>query len=107
MTDDATLGGYLERHNRPPAFEGPDGKAYSVDLWVADAQDARGRFGAAILFVRWSEAGDAPVGHLETDYLAFGSSAVEAEAHLRELPLQELKDHLDRLVSEHTESGDW
>jgi hypothetical protein len=53
MTDDeGTLGGYLRRHQRPPAFGGPDGRAYSVGVLVDDAPNADGRYGAGVLFVR-------------------------------------------------------
>lgn len=107
MTDDSTLGGYLKRHSRPPAFEGSDGVPYSVDLYVDETQDVNGQFGAAILFVRWSEAGDAPVGHLETDYLAHGRTAAEAQDQLQAISLQELKDLLDRLIGEQQERADW
>ncbi len=107
MTDDSTLGGYLQRHARPPAFEGSDGVPYSVDMYIDDAPNTEGRFGAAILFVRWSDAGDAPVSHLETDYLAHGRTAAEAQDQLQEISLQELKAHLDRLIGEQKERPDW
>ncbi len=107
MTDDSTLGGYLQRHARPPAFEGSDGVPYSVDMYINDTPDAEGRYGAAILFVRWSDAGDAPVGHLETDYLAHGNTMTEAQDQLQEISLQELKTHLDRLIGEQRERPDW
>src|SRR2546422_5273682 len=69
---DGTLGGYQRVHERAPAFSGSDGQSYSVGTYVDDAPDAQGRYGAALLFVRWSDAGDRPVGHLETDYLSRG-----------------------------------
>src|SRR3989454_782187 len=69
---DDTLGGYQRVHERAPAFGGTDGQAYSVATFVDDTADAAGRYGAALLFVCWSSAGDRPVGHLETDYLAWG-----------------------------------
>ena len=76
-------------------------------MYVNDMPDAAGRYGAAILFVRWSDAGDAPVGHLETDYLAHGQTVTEAQDQLHEISLQELKTHLDRLIGEQRERPDW
>jgi hypothetical protein len=95
--DDTTLGGYQQVHQRPPAFGGADGQAYSVAPWVDDTPDADGRYGAALLFVRWAGA-EKPIGHLETDYLAFGPTAEAALAPLLALTLREVKDHLDRCV---------
>lgn len=93
--DDTTLGGYQQMHGRPPAFGAADGRAYSVATFTADAD---GKFGAALLFVRWGE-GERPVGHLETDYLAFGATADEAKASLLALTLEQVKAHLDACVA--------
>ncbi|HWC75321.1 MAG TPA: hypothetical protein VG454_15410 [Gemmatimonadales bacterium] len=94
--DDTTLGGYQQVHGRPPAFGAPDGQAYSVATFTDDAP-SEGKFGAALLFVRWGD-GERPVGHLETDYLAFGSTPEEALAPLLALTLEQVKAHLDRCV---------
>lgn len=98
--DDTTLGGYQQVHGRPPAFGGPDGQAYSVAAFAGDASDSQGNgsYGAALMFVRW-EGGERPVGHLETDYLAFGSSPEEALAPLLALTLEQVKAHLDGCVA--------
>ena len=105
--DDATLGGYLRIHQRPPAFGGPDGRAYSVGVLVDDAPDAQGRYGAGVLFVRWTAAGDAPDGHVETEWLVFGASPAEAKRALNALTLHDLKDQLDRAVRVRPEEPDW
>jgi hypothetical protein len=97
--DDATLGGYLAKHSRPPAFGGPDGRSYSVAVMVEDQPDAVGRYGASLLFVRWSEAGDTPAGHAETDFLVYGQTREEAEAAIHALSLHDVKAHLDRAVT--------
>jgi hypothetical protein len=68
-----------------------------VSAWVDDAPDATGRYGAALLFVRW-DGGERPVGHLETDYLAFAPTPDAALAPLLALTLREVKEHLDRCV---------
>ena len=85
-------------HERAPAFAGSDGQPYSVGTFVDDAPDARGRYGAALLFVCWSAAGDRPVGHLETDYLSWGGTPAEALGPLLALSLAEVKSHLDRCI---------
>lgn len=98
-TPDGTLGGYQRVHRRAPAFGGSDGQAYTVSTFVDDDPDPSGRYGAALLFIRWSEAGDRPVGHVETDYLAFATTPDAALAPLLELTLEDVKAHLDRLVA--------
>ena len=94
--DDTTLGGYQQVHGRPPAFGAADGQAYSVATFTDDVA-ADGWFGAALLFVRWDETAR-PVGHLETDYLAFGATPDEALAPVLALTLEQVKAHLDRCV---------
>lgn len=98
LSDD-TLGGYQRLHGRPPAFGAADGRAYSVSTFVDPEPDASGRHGAALLFVAWAEGRDKPVGHLETDYLAFGATVEEAVAPLLALTLVEVKAYLDRCVA--------
>jgi len=105
--EDATLGGYLRKHQRPPAFGGPDGHPYSVDVLVDHEPDGSGRYGAALLFVRWSESGDAPDGHVETDYVAFGSTPADAERQIGALSLHAVKDLLDRAVAARNRGPDW
>ena len=107
MSEDSTLDGYLRLHDRAPAFGGADSAAYSVAVYVDDAPGPDGRFGAALLFVRWSPAGDQPAGHLETDYLAFGATPAEAEERVRSLTLYQVKDHLDRLIARAKELPAW
>lgn len=96
--NDDTLGGYFAEHKRPPAFEGSDGASYSVEMYCDDDPISPGRYGAAILFVRWSAKGEEPIGHLETEYLAFGSSSAEARAALEDITLHDVKHRLDELI---------
>jgi len=102
---EVTLGGYMDRHGRAAAFGGSDGHAYSVGLYVDDEPDARGRYGAALLFVRWDAAGAAPAGHVETDFLAWGRTPEEAEARLRTLSLFDVKAALDEAIAR--SPGEW
>lgn len=104
---DATLGGYLEKHARPPSFAAADGAAYSVEIYVDEGHDGPHRFAAALLFVRWSDDGTQPVGHLETDYLAYGDMRTDVKAPLESLTLVQVKEHLDRLIAARTELPDW
>jgi hypothetical protein len=94
-----TLGGYMDKHERAAAFGGSDGQAYSVAIYVEDQPDDRGRFGAALLFVRWSPGGDRPVGHVETETLAWGRSREEATDRLRSLSLYDVKAALDDAIA--------
>ena len=73
-----TLGGYMAKHERAAAFGGSDGQAYSVAIYVDEEPDLRGLYGAALLFVRWSRSGDRPVGHVESETLAWGHTEDEA-----------------------------
>ena len=102
---EATLGGYMAQHGRAAAFGGSDGHAYSVGLYVDDEPDQRGRFGAALLFVRWDAAGAAPVGHVETEFLAWGRTPAEAEERLKALSLYDVKAALDQAIAE--KPGEW
>lgn len=95
---DLTLGGYLREHERPPAFRGSDGEAYSVELMVEPTDpDDGGEWGAYLFFIRWR--GTEPVGHLETDFLSWAGSEKEARAPLEQLTLHDVKDLLDSLVA--------
>ena len=100
-----TLGGYMAKHERAAAFGGSDGQPYSVAVYVEDAPDERGMYGAALLFVRWSPAGDRPVGHLETPPLAWGRSAAEAEERIKVLSLYDVKAALDEAIA--AAPGEW
>jgi hypothetical protein len=94
-----TLGGYMAAHDRAAAFTGSDGLPYSVALWIDDEADARGRHGGALLFVRWTLAGDTPDGHLESDYLVWGRTVDDARERLGALSLYDVKALLDELIA--------
>lgn len=100
-----TLGGYMAKHERAAAFGGSDGNAYSVGIYTDDEPDGRGRYGAALLFVRWSPAGDRPVGHVETETLVWGRTPEEAEERLRALSLYDVKTALDEAIA--AAPGEW
>lgn len=98
VSGDETLAGYQSVHGRAPAFEGPDGRAYSVGVFSDDDPGVDGRYGASLLFIRWSKD-QQPEAHLETDYLARAVDPLEAEAAVAGLTLLEVKQHLDRLIA--------
>jgi hypothetical protein len=94
-----TLGGYMAKHDRAAAFGGSDGQAYSVAVYVDEEPDVRGLDGAALLFVRWSPAGDRPVGHVETETLAWGRTTDEASERIKALSLYDVKAALDEAIA--------
>lgn len=96
---DATLGGYLREHERPPAFEGPGGDSYTVEIMVdrGGSGDSISWF-AYLFFVRWRDR--EPVDHVESEFLSEAETEAEARAPLERLTLHEVKALLDRLVAE-------
>ena len=99
-----TLGGYMRKHERAAAFGGSDGQAYSVAIYVEEEPDLRGLYGAALLFVRWSPSGDRPIGHVESETLAWGTTPQEAESRLESLSLYDVKAALDEAIAKAPEA---
>ena len=96
--DEDTLSGYVAVHGRPPAFEGLDGRAYSVGVFSDDDPGPDGRYGASLIFIRWSPSQE-PDGHLETAYLARAVDPAVAEAEVGRMALAEVKAALDALIA--------
>lgn len=96
--NEGTLSGYVAVHGRPPAFEGVDGRAYSVGVFSDDDPGADGRYGASLIFIRWS-ASQEPDGHLETEYLARANDPAVAEAEVGRMALEQVKAALDALIA--------
>lgn len=94
-----TLGGYMRKHDRAAAFGGSDGQAYSVAVYVDEEPDVRGMYGASLLFVRWSQGGERPVGHVETEPLAWGHTQEEASQRIEALSLYDVKTALDEAIA--------
>ena len=97
----------MQKHERAAAFGGSDGGAYSVAIYVEDEADLRGLFGAALLFIRWSPSGDRPVGHLESETLAWGHTPEEAGSRLEALSLFDVKAALDEAIANAPAPGSW
>lgn len=98
--DANTIGGYAAVHQRPAAFEGSDGRAYSVELCADRVDGLHAPWAAYLLFLRWRSLGDPGIeGHLETDYLAAGTTEADALEALGALPLQEARRLLEACLA--------
>ena len=98
--DETTVGGYAAVHARPAALEGRDGMSYSLDVLSDSTGESARPFGAYLIFVQWSRVGAQKAeGHLETDFLAWGSSTDEAARALGVMPLAAAQRALDTLIS--------
>ena len=102
---DATLGGYLEHHNRPPAYEGADAHPYTVSIEVEQTGGLRAPYSGYLVFPRWAETGLGIVGHVETDVLVTGTTAEEVERKLGELSLEAVKERLDEAIRRQEDDG--
>lgn len=94
---DLTLGGYIDRHQRVPAFEGIDGQPYTVDVAVEPAADGRG-YAAFLVFIRWAATGAGIMDHTESGDVAQGATESAARDGALELSLYEVKAELDRAI---------
>ena len=95
---DETLGGYLEVHERPPAFTGSDGQPYTASVEVESVENLAVPYVAYLVFPRWAGAGLGIVGHLETPVLWEGRSRDEVRDLVHALRLTEVKRLLDEAI---------
>ena len=95
---DLTLGGYIELHNRPPAFTGADDQPYTVDVDVEPTGDDDKAYAAFLVFIRWAATGAGIMEHTESGDVAFGDSPENARARALELSLYEVKAELDAAI---------
>ncbi|HEY7878971.1 MAG TPA: hypothetical protein VIC55_12130 [Gemmatimonadaceae bacterium] len=89
-------------HDRPAAFQGCDGRSYSVTIETDDTGDPVAPAGAYLLFVQWSVGEPRISGHLETDFLERAAGADEARARVGAMLLARAQEILDALIAEHT-----
>ncbi|MCG6957696.1 MAG: hypothetical protein LJF04_17030 [Gemmatimonadetes bacterium] len=101
---DGTLGGYLRIHDRPPAFGGQDGYAYTVSIEVEKTGDLPAPYHGYLVFPRWAETGVGIVGHVETPTLASCRTLEEAERRLGDLTLLEVRSLLDEALARHDDT---
>ncbi len=98
LPGDATLGGYLRVHDRPPAYEGSDGHPYTVSIEVERTADLRGPYAGYLVFPRWARTGVGIVGHVETRTLAQGSTREETSERLEGMSLLEVREALEEAI---------
>jgi hypothetical protein len=97
--DANTIGGYMAVHDRPAAFEGPDGFSYSVEILAQHEPGEAPPWAGFFLFVKWARIGaQSPEGHLESDYVARGESEAEAILNAGKLTLAETREILHALI---------
>ncbi|HEX6316027.1 MAG TPA: hypothetical protein VFZ73_14250 [Gemmatimonadaceae bacterium] len=98
--DERTIGGYMAVHARPAAFQGSDGISYSVAIEAQLTGEPDRPYGAYFLFVRWRRLGAQGVeGHLESPFLAYGTSPDAARESLGGMSLEAVKAILDELIA--------
>jgi len=95
---DVTLGGYLEVHERPPAFSGSDEQPYTVSVEVESVENLAAPYVGYLVFPRWAETGLGIVGHLETPVLWKERSRDEVRDRAHALSLTEVKRLLDEAI---------
>jgi hypothetical protein len=100
---DLTFRGYVETHERVPAFEGSDGQPYTVDIDTEETGDPARPWAAFLVFVRWADTGAGIMGHVTSDDIAHGDSEDDARAAALELTLYQLKNELDRAIERRRE----
>lgn len=98
---DDTLGGYFEVHDRPPAFEGPDGHPYTVSVEIERTGNLLAPYLGYLVFPRWAQTGVGIVGHVESPTLFECRTEREADERLRALTLLEVQRILEEAVRRH------
>ena len=96
--DDRTLGGYLEVHSRPPAFEACDGQPYTVSIETERSGDLRAPVAGYLVFPRWAETGLGIVGHVESPLLWKGPSRDAVVAQAGAVALHEVQRLLNEAI---------
>lgn len=97
--DDGTLGGYFRVHDRPPAFEGPDGHPYTVSIETERTADLRAPWEGYLVFPRWARTGVGIVGHVETDTLWRGASREDVMSEAGHCTLSQVQAWLHGAVA--------
>lgn len=101
---DLTLGGYVELHDRVPAFEGSDGQPYTVDVDVEEQPEEPLPFAAFLVFIRWAATGAGIMNHVESGDVARGATEDEARRAAMDLTLYEIKAELDAAIARRREA---
>lgn len=98
--DESTVGGYAAVHGRAAALEGRDGLSYSLEVLTDETGDPVRPVGAYLVFLQWRRMGEQGIaGHLESDFVAYADSELEAINLAGDTPLTECQRLLDTLVA--------
>lgn len=96
--EDATLGGYMSVHSRPPAFEGCDGQPYTVSIETERSGDMRAPIAGYLVFPRWASSGLGIVGHVESPLLWRGTSREAVTEEAGRATLQDVQRQLNEAI---------
>ena len=102
-SEDTTLGGYFKLHSRSPAFEGMDGRPYTVSIEVERSANLRTPWSAYLVFPRWAETGLGIIGHVETPLLWEAAVRDEVIRRAGATPLLQVKQLLDEAIQRQAE----
>lgn len=102
---DATLGGYIREHSRPPAFEGVDGEPYTVSIEIEKTGNLLAPYQGYLVFPRWAATGLGVLDHVETPTLLTGKQREKVERELGQLPLVQVKVLLDQAIRDSHDAG--
>lgn len=101
---DLTLAGYVQMHDRVPAFEGIDGQPYTVDVDVEHDPAQPRPYAAFLVFIRWAMTGAGIMDHVESGDVAHGATEEDARRAAMELSLYEIKAELDAAIARRREA---
>ena len=101
--DDLTLGSYIDKHDRVPAFEGADGQPYTIDVDTEETGDPEHPWVAFFVFLRWAATGAGIMSHLESGDVASGATEEAARQAAYELSLYEIRGELDAAIERRRE----
>lgn len=96
--EDATLGGYMSVHSRPPAFEGCDGQPYTVAIETERSADLRAPLAGYLVFPKWASSGLGIVGHVESPVLWRGPTQDAVKAEAGEASLRQVQEWLNEAI---------
>ncbi|MDQ3080855.1 MAG: hypothetical protein M3R07_01415 [Gemmatimonadota bacterium] len=96
--DANTVGGYTAVHARPPAFEGKDGTSYSVEVMTDTTGETSRPWAGYLMFIRWRAGDPVAMGHVETDYLRYGSTEEEVRNAVGAMQLNEALAALNKAI---------
>lgn len=100
---DISFAGYVETHDRVPAFEGSDGQPYTVDIDTEETGDPDRPWAGFLVFLRWADTGAGIMGHVVSEDLVWGRTEHEARERALDLTLYQLREELDRAIQRHRE----